>query len=138
MKNFFQKINIQMQQWMTGRYGMDELSAVISIVVLIGLILACFPKLRLMCIPTLILWAWSIFRCYSKNLDKRRKERDTYLRIVSRVRSWFSVKKKAWHERKTHRYYRCKQCHAVLRVPKGKGKIKITCPHCHSETIKKA
>jgi uncharacterized paraquat-inducible protein A len=137
MKNYFQKINARMQQWMAGRYGMDELSTAMSVVALIALVLSCFPKLRLLYIPTLILWAWSIFRCYSKNLDKRRKERDAYLRIVSRIRSWFGVKKKAWHERKTHRYYRCKQCHAVLRVPKGKGKIKITCPHCHSETIKK-
>jgi hypothetical protein len=88
-------------------------------------------------IPTIILWVWSLFRCYSKNLEKRRKERAAYLRAVGRVRSWFSVKKKAWSERKTHRYYRCKQCHAVLRVPKGKGKIKITCPHCHSVTVKK-
>jgi hypothetical protein len=137
MKNFFQKINARMQQWMAGRYGMDELSVAISVVALVALVLSCFPKLRLLYLPTIILWVWSLFRCYSKNLEKRRKERAAYLRAVGRVRSWFSVKKKAWSERKTHRYYRCKQCHAVLRVPKGKGKIKITCPHCHSVTVKK-
>jgi uncharacterized paraquat-inducible protein A len=137
MKNFFQKINARMQQWMAGRYGMDELSVAISVVALVALVLSCFPTLRLLYLPTIILWVWSLFRCYSKNLEKRRKERAAYLRAVGRVRSWFSVKKKAWSERKTHRYYRCKQCHAALRVPKGKGKIKITCPHCHSVTVKK-
>jgi hypothetical protein len=64
-----------MQQWMAGRYGMDELSVAISVVALVALVLSCFPKLRLLYLPTIILWVWSLFRCCSKNLEKRRKER---------------------------------------------------------------
>jgi hypothetical protein len=137
MKKFFQNISDRLQQWMIGRYGMDELSAATSVVVLVGLILSCIPKLRILYLPILLLWGWSLFRCYSKNLEKRQRERAAYLRFTGRIKSWFGFRKKAWAERKTHRYYRCKQCHAVLRVPKGKGKIKITCPGCHCEIIKK-
>ena len=42
-----------------------------------------------------------------------------------------------WLDRKTHRYFRCPQCRATVRVPKGKGQIRITCPHCKHQFIKK-
>ena len=126
-----------MQQWMAGRYGYDELSRAMSIAALVGLILSCISGLQFIYVPTIILWGWSIFRCYSRNLEKRRAERSAYLQFTGRIKSRFEVKKRAWKERKTHRYYRCKQCGATLRVPKGKGKIKITCTKCHSEIVKK-
>jgi hypothetical protein len=85
----------------------------------------------------LLLLAWTLFRCYSKQIEKRQAERMAYLRFSGTVRAYFETAGKAWKERKTHRYYRCKQCHTVLRVPKGKGKLKITCPQCHRETVKK-
>jgi hypothetical protein len=116
---------------------MDELSTAMSIGALALLLLACVPKLRVLYLPALLLWGWALFRCYSRNLEKRQGERASYLRLKGRIRSWFQVKGKAWRERKTHRYYRCKQCHAVLRVPKGKGKIRITCPQCHTAAVKK-
>ena len=40
-------------------------------------------------------------------------------------------------ERETHKYFKCKKCKAVLRVPKGRGKIEITCPKCRAKVIKK-
>lgn len=137
MKNFFHRMGDRVRQWMVGRYGMDELSTAMSIGALALLLLACVPKLRVLYLPALLLWGWALFRCYSRNLEKRQGERASYLRLKGRIRSWFQVKGKAWRERKTHRYYRCKQCHAVLRVPKGKGKIRITCPQCHTAAVKK-
>lgn len=137
MKKFFGNIGGKMQQFMAGRYGQDELSRALSIAAIIGLLLACIPSLQFMYAPAIVLWVWSIFRSFSRNLEKRQAERNAYLRFIGRIKSWFSVKKKAWKERKTHRYYHCKQCKTILRVPKGKGKVKINCPNCHSEIIKK-
>jgi hypothetical protein len=137
MKNFLQKLTGRMQQWMSGRYGCDELSAALSVVTLVGLVLSCIPRLRILIVPTMFFCIWSLFRCYSKNLEKRRAERESYLRFTGQVRSRLHVRQKAWKERKTHRYFRCKQCHTVLRVPKGKGKVKINCPKCHTELVKK-
>lgn len=137
IKDFFRSVGAKMQGWMSGRYGYDELSRALSVAALILLVLACIPWLRFMYVPALLLWIWSLVRCYSRKVEKRRAERETYLRFAGRIKSWFSVKKKAWKERKTHRYFRCKQCGAVLRVPKGKGRIKINCPKCHGEIIKK-
>lgn len=137
MKNFFRSVGAKMQQWMSGRYGVDELSRAMSIAAVVGLLISCIPNLQFMYIPTMVLWVWSLIRSYSRNLERRKAERAAYLRFTGRIKSWFSLKKRAWQERKTHRYFRCKQCKTVLRVPKGKGKIKITCSKCHSEIVKK-
>ena len=42
-----------------------------------------------------------------------------------------------WRERKTHRYFKCPNCKTMVRVPKGKGKIVITCTRCHHEIVKR-
>ena len=122
---------------MAGRYGYDELSKAMFIAALICMVLAFVPSLQFMYAPAIVFWLWSMVRCYSRNLEKRRVERAAYLRFTGNIKSRFAVKKKAWKERKTHRYFRCKQCKTVLRVPKGKGTIKITCSKCRSELIKK-
>ena len=36
-----------------------------------------------------------------------------------------------------HRYYACPKCRQPVRVPRGKGKIAITCPKCKERFIKK-
>ncbi|WP_262360849.1 hypothetical protein [Gorillibacterium timonense] len=41
-------------------------------------------------------------------------------------------------ERKTHRYYRCPSCNQTLRVPKGKGKLSITCSRCQTSFVRKS
>ena len=137
MKNFFHNVGAKVQQWMSGRYGYDELSRGASFAVLALLILGWIPNLQFLSAVALVGWVWIIFRSMSRNHSKRQAERATYLRFTGRIKSNFSLKKKAWKERKTHRYIRCKQCKSVLRVPKGKGKIKITCSKCHNEIVKK-
>lgn len=135
MKNFFRNMSAKAQQWMSGRYGYDELSRALSTIALIFLLLAFVPELKFLYVPAMLLWIISLFRCYSRNVEKRRSERGAYLRFTGRIKGWFALKKKAWKERKTHRYIRCKQCKVVLRVPKGKGKICVTCNQCRSEII---
>lgn len=136
MKRFFQNLSARMQQWMAGRYGYDELCRTTSIAALILILLACFQPLRFLYFPALILWGYSIFRSYSRNIEKRQAERASYLRFSGHIKSALSLKKKAWQERKTHKYFKCSHCKTVLRVPKGKGKIKISCPKCHTDVVK--
>ena len=133
MKKWVENLGYKIRQWMQGRYGIDELTKALYIISLAFLILSLFSPLRLFYIPALILMLWSCIRCYSKNYAKRAKERETYLRLTGRVRAWFRLQRDKWKDRKNYRYFRCKQCKATLRVPKGKGKIRIHCPKCHSE-----
>lgn len=126
-----------MQSFMAGRYGYDELSRAMSIIALICLLVAMFTGWPLLSTVALILWVWALIRSYSKNISKRQLERQSYLRLTGRIKGWFGTKKRAWSERKTHCYFKCPNCKKTLRVPKGKGKIKITCPECKTQITKK-
>ncbi len=126
MGNFLQRLAYKMQQFMYGRYGMDELGRFLNIAAIVVLVISLLPGLRFLYYPALILMVFTLYRCYSKDIAKRAKERQKFLQI-----------KNMWDTRKTHRYFKCKSCKAVLKVPKNKGKIEITCPKCKKKIIKK-
>ena len=46
--------------------------------------------------------------------------------------------KRQWHEYRTYRYLICPQCAQRLRVPRGKGKIRVTCTKCRNQFIAKS
>jgi len=137
MKRWIKRCKTGLSKWMQGRYGIDELSRFLMIVSLILFVLSCFRGLRWCYLAALILMIGSVLRCYSRNLEKRRLERDSYLRATERIRGRRNVQKQRWGDRKTHRYLTCKQCRATLRVPKGKGTLQITCPKCGNTFQKK-
>lgn len=136
MKKWFQSLGEKLQSFMYGRYGYDELSQAVSIGAVILVFLAWIPQLQVLSFVALAAWILVLIRGFSKNISKRQQERIAYLKFTEKIRNWFSVRKRAWSDRKTHRYFTCPNCKKVLRVPKGKGTIKITCPQCGNQ-IKK-
>jgi ssDNA-binding Zn-finger/Zn-ribbon topoisomerase 1 len=86
----------------------------------------------------LALIIYTYWRMMSKNVSKRYAENQKFLNI----RYQWTVKrnniKKLWAQRGMYRFYRCPQCRQTVRVPKGKGKICITCPKCRTEFVKKS
>lgn len=135
MKKWFQKLNGKMQTWMYGRYGYDELNRFLSIASLVLIVLSLFmPILYLFAMAALI---WSVFRTYSRNLEKRRYEREKYLRLKTKFVQFFKLRKNMFRDRKTHRYYKCPNCGVYLRVPRGRGEIEISCPKCRGKITKK-
>ena len=137
MKRWFQNLGNKMQSFMYGRYGYDELSRAVSIAAVILAVLALVPDLGFLSVLALIAWTWILVRSFSKNLSKRQRERIAYLQFTGKITNWFDVKKRAWADRKTHCYFTCPNCKRTMRVPKGKGKIKITCPQCRHQITKK-
>lgn len=137
IKMWFRSLGSKMQSWMYGRYGQDELSQFLSILALIFVIVGLFALPGVFAGLAMAMWLTVMFRTYSKNIGKRQRELDAYLKLANPVKSWFHLQKRKWTNRKTHRYYKCAQCKGTLRVPKGKGKIKIRCPKCGAEIIKK-
>lgn len=68
------------------------------------------------------------------NKEKRKNEKEQ----ARKRKEEEKAKKKALKEdKKTHAYFTCPKCNTQLRVPKGKGKIKITCPKCGEQFIKR-
>ena len=137
MRTFFQRIGYAMARFMYGRNGVDQLNRALAVVYLIlffgGTLLAGILKSEtLVTVFTVlenVVMLLLIFRMLSKNLQKRREENQKW------VSWWWRIKNKSSgartrHADKEHKYFTCKQCKTICRVPVGKGKIIITCPKC--------
>lgn len=138
MRNFFRRIGNAVARFMYGRYGTDELNMFFLILAIVCLLLSYVPTVGFVFgILAIVLLAWSNFRVFSKNIPKRRRELDTYLRIKRKPKNARILRKNKKRDKKTHCYFKCPSCKAVLRVPKGKGEIIVTCPKCNTKTPKK-
>lgn len=114
---------------MMGRNGMDYLSLFLwTLSVLLTFIHLFIRKNILIYIGDVFLLI-SIFRILSKNISQRQHENRIFLQIISPVTSGISDMQKQKKD-PDHRYYRCPKCRQLVRVPKGRGKIEITCPRC--------
>lgn len=121
--------------FMRGRYGSDELSWTAVGIGIVLLIVFSFMSVWLIAIP-LILFALATFRILSKNINARKRENDAFAAIISAPIRFMKLRKNKARDRDTHIYFKCPSCKRVLRVPRGKGDIKVTCPIC-GHTISK-
>jgi len=126
-----------LRNFMIGRYGPDHLSIAMVVFSLVLSLLHGFIHLSPIMYVSYILLALTLFRMLSRNITRRRRENDVFIRywwpIRTRVKRTLSNIK----HRKTHRYLKCPSCGNTLRVPRGKGKLQITCPKCGERFIKK-
>ncbi len=78
-------------------------------------------------------WAaliYCIWRILSKNTYKRQQENARYYELQQAFFRWFRTLKERWQQRKEYKFFRCPSCHVLLRVPRGKGKLQLTCRKC--------
>ena len=129
MKNFFSRLKAGFRHFMLGRYGTDKLNMAILLAGVACSITTMFNPIGIidavLTVLSYTLMIWAIFRCLSRNTYKRYQENRRYLRFVERLKD------------REHRYFDCPRCHQPVRVPRGKGKIAITCPKCREKFIKK-
>ena len=128
------KIKWYIQRFMIGRNGRDELQvAVVYAALFFGVFASWFDKLFPFPIFKTICWLgifYSFYRFCSKDVNRRREENRKFLQELEFLKLRISM-------RKTHKIYRCKGCGRKIRVPKGKGKIEITCPLCGNKFIRR-
>ena len=124
----------RLRRFMFGRYGGDELSKALLVLSFILLLVMNFvPKdLRFLEIVAYIPAIICMFRIFSRNIYKRRNENYKYLKIKNKIVMWFKNNINRIKTLKNYKYYTCSNCKQKLRVPRGKGKISITCPKCNS------
>ncbi|MBR3694186.1 MAG: hypothetical protein IKL88_06640 [Erysipelotrichales bacterium] len=120
-----------LRKFMYDKYGMDQLNMAL---LWGGIILSLFSwlipnhliRLLIMYIPVVL----CLFRMLSKNYEARRRENDAFvLKIYPWQKKWNKFMARLKGSR-THKYFKCPNCKRELRVPRGKGKIEITCPRC--------
>ena len=136
---FFRKIGNAFARFMYGRNGVDQLNrALLWVYIALWILSIVLGVLKLNVLPAIcnilmyVLMALIFFRMFSKNLYKRREENSKFLSKTWKLRSQLGGAK-ARHADKDHKYFTCKKCKAICRVPAGKGKIIITCPKCGAQ-----
>ena len=128
-RRLFQKLAMGTRRFMQGRYGTDRLNMAILSVGLAASLLSVFIKVPVVSLVCFVLsygmMIWAIVRSLSRNTYKRYQENRKFLQFFDRLKD------------RQHRYFDCPKCHQMVRVPRGKGKISITCPRCREKFVKK-
>ena len=125
------KITNKLAGFFWGRYGNDTLNKVLTGIYLVWLISFSIVNIFIKALAfsligwcvTLILFIWILFRMMSRNIFARRRENEKFC-------GFFKLRKNKFRDRKTHIYRKCKNCKAMLRLPKAKGKHFVVCPKC--------
>ena len=140
MKNMLQKLLAKYMHFMQGRYGMygqDDLSSFLLILALILDIVGVFTHHILIVWISMALLVWLMFRLYSKNIVKRSQENVRFREATAGIRHiWRAFGKN--RKDKDHKYFVCPTCGQLVRVPRGRGKIEITCPKCGKTFTRKS
>ena len=134
------KIRNALARFMYGRNGVDQL----NVALLWGYILLWIPQFILALtlrsglldllfdLVGLALLVVMFFRIFSRNLARRRAENQRFVNWWWRMKSSRQGARER-HADKDHKYFTCKNCRTICRVPVGKGNIVITCPKCGAQ-----
>lgn len=128
----------KLARFMLGRYGVDQFSRFLLGVALVTMIISRFFGGGVLYTISFLSLIFCYYRILSKNHNRRYMENNKYLKLKNKFLGFFKKQKNIAAQRKTHRIYHCPSCRQKIRVPKGKGRISITCPKCHIEFIKKS
>lgn len=132
---FFQRLRNGFARLMYGRNGVDQLGlatiwACLVLNVLAAILVHAIPPVGgILYWAAMLLWVIAIFRMMSKNLYRRREENSRWMQFAWKLRSGAKGARER-HADREHRYFTCKNCRTICRVPMGKGKVEITCPKC--------
>ena len=126
----FRRIADGLRRFMYGRYGTDKLNKCLLIAALVLILLGWLggklaPWLSVCNLLAYIPLVWSVIRMYSRNIEARRRENAAFLRALTRLKD------------RQNRYFSCPRCRQSVRVPRGRGKIRIRCPRCGEQFVKK-
>jgi predicted RNA-binding Zn-ribbon protein involved in translation (DUF1610 family) len=125
-----EKFKEKLRGFFSGRYGMDELGKSMFLISMILYVLGCLIKNVFVIYIAFFGLLICVYRSFSRKTYDRMEENCKYAGFL---KLW----KARYENRKTSRVYMCPTCGTLIRVPKKKGKIQITCPNCCREMIKR-
>lgn len=118
-----------LSRFMTGRYGTDQLNTALMIAYLALYLISILTSWSVLYWVALVLVFVTLFRCLSRQVDRRREENARFLQLVRPLRR--RTKNLITRVRdRDHRYFKCPNCKQQMRVPRGKGRITVHCRSC--------
>ena len=140
-KSLKQRFQENFGTFMYGRNGMDQLSQFmlylsLFLMIVSVILLSAFRRSSIastiLDYAAIVILIFSYLRAFSHKVEKRRKENFKYLNAIYPISNWFRLKRQRFEMRKNYKLFLCPKCKTTLRVPKGKGRINLTCPRCHT------
>lgn len=128
----------RLRNFMMGRYGVDQFGKFLLGLSLVLLIITMIIGGGFLYIISLLLIAYMYFRMFSRNHGKRFHENDIYMKYREKFFNIFRKGNNTIKQRKVYHIYRCPGCRQKIRIPRGKGRIQVTCPKCGTQFIKKS
>lgn len=131
------KFRNALYRFMYGRNGVDALSWALVVLEVVLSLLSSFIHVRgvsqaLYFVSTVLMFV-VLLRIFSRNLARRQAENAKFL-------TWWTPKAnairgaRARRADKAHKYVRC-SCGAYCRVPRGVGRVELTCPKCGRKKV---
>lgn len=143
----------RLASFMNGRRGWDQFGLFLMIASFVIEIIGNILRIRLIYYIGLAMFFYCVFRIFSKNIFKREMENRKFMSF------WFRFKngKQFWEQKRQEKeqkkngtytyteeerekngsggktvyaYYYCPSCKQQVRIPAGKGRVKVTCPRC--------
>ncbi|MBQ7064633.1 MAG: hypothetical protein IJM90_07075 [Firmicutes bacterium] len=137
MNDFLNKLQAKYEQLMEGRYGqIDPLNTALLVFSCLLLLLNLFVHSWILRILIVLALAYAVFRMVSKNITARSRENAFFEKYTDGLLKGL---RKLWRHlfgAGGYRYYSCPKCHKELRVPRGHGRVQISCPHCSHSFVK--
>lgn len=127
----------KIQRFMYGRYGMDRFNQVLMYGAFGCLILSLLGIGSCYLLATAALFC-AYFRMFSRNVRQRSQENQWYLRQEMKVKGLLKRGRDRFRRNSGYHIYKCPKCGQKLRVPRGKGKIAISCKKCGNEFIRRS
>lgn len=132
----------RMLNFMQGRYGVDQLSGFLIWTAVIIAVITMFVRIPALQIVTWVMIIYAYIRIFSKQINKRYAQNQKFLDATWGIRKFFAdIRYRIKYGKQTeepYHIYKCRKCGQKIRVPKGKGKIMITCPKCKYQFKKKS
>lgn len=120
-------------EWLLGRQGPDDLAVFCVNLAMVLVLVNVFAHVWALSIAALAILVYGMFRIQSKNLGARARENEAFLRALGPARPWFQNPRAAWGELRAYKHVRCFSCKQRVRVPRGKGRLRVTCPRCKTK-----
>lgn len=128
----------RLQRWMWGRYGYDDLNRVLMISAVVCMVLSLLPGGGVFYLLAGAAMVYAYFRMFSRNISKRSAENQWFLKKTAKLRAALGKKRRELNQTKQYHIYKCPNCRQKIRVPRGRGRIAITCRKCGREFVKRS
>ena len=145
--------NNKIREFMIGRNGPDKLANWALGVALVVTLIGMFIPNIILTVLSYALLIYCFFRIFSRNVSARQRENEKFEDLLSKVipsnknrntkgtgsstayktAAGYSSKKTTSSTTKNKVTFTCDECGQSLSVPKGRGKLKVTCPKCHHQ-----